>query len=453
MDDFKLFLKWLFIGCVIAVWLAICVAFTSDILGVNSITAHAVDVVLTPSQTVALIGSEIPITYYNNTTGLTFDKTLHLLGTTDEIKYSNFNLDGGATIGATPWASITHANNTQETRYRSFNYAPALIYYTSFPFDDNLVFSNTTTHYNMQIDFSLDLQGLTNFRFPVYYSSRDSVGYGSRSDYTLFTSLGVQTGEVLHGSGAGTHVQGLFYLGDYRNTSDSEDAVNYFSLFPISREDYENPFSVSGLMVGMNGCATTDSVYCDSLRASGFIPGMFYNFYVLIGCPVVSDYVPPVTTSPITTTVPRSTYDWGGGVHATTPAYTVDLSTIEEQQRVQIEIENENRNYNSGTFDGINIIISQLDAIYSQMVARGEIAVDLLDGLYWSPGSDINNYINNGLTHTTARLPDTFNPDTINSLSDLFMNNSQFSRFAVIGFFSIAFGIFSWFVFRGRGGV
>lgn len=414
-----------------------------------TISARAADVVLTPAQTVALIGSEIPISYYNNTTGLSFDKTLHLIGTTSEIKYSNFNYDGGAAIDQTPWASITHATSTQETRFRSFNYAPALIYYTSFPVDDNLVFSNTTTHYNMQIDFSLDLQGLTNFRFPVYYSSRDSVGYGSRSDYTLFSSQGVQTGEVMHGSGAGTHVQGLFYMGDYRNTDDAEDAVNYFSLFPISRQDEENPFSVSGIMVGMNGCATTDSVYCDTLSANGIIPGMTYNFYVLIGCPIVSDYVPPVTTAPVTTSVPRSTFDWGGGVHATTPAFTVDLSTIEEQQRQQIEIENDNRNYNAGTFDGINIIISQLDAIYSQMWARGEIAVDLLDGVHPDYlSSDMRADVRNALSsHTTARLPDVQSGKTF--FGALFDWITQFRYIVAYAFFALAVSFAAYVIFRG----
>lgn len=414
-----------------------------------AISAHAADTILTPSQTLALYGTSFPVEYYDNDTKIKYTLTAHFAGVSNDSDFCRFNGYVGETVVNTPFKSVSYNTGSGASIFRQANSMPALVYYI----DDwagigaDFVSSNLSDHFNFKLDFPFDLHGLTGFRASCFWSSVDPVNHTSysRSICTLNTSVGLFSSTP---PGYNQHATtGLFWFRDPIDVDNDESYLGYFPVLMAQHfTDGDEKMSINSIEFGCNRGRVLDS---SKLGIS--LKGKCWFF--MLSCPLLSDWEPPVTTAPATTTVPRSTFDWGGGVHATTPAYTVDLSTIEEQQIVQIEIENDIRNYNAGTFDGINIIISQLDAIYSEMQARGEIAVDLFDGLQWSAGSDINGFIQGGLTHTTAQLPDTFNPDTINSLSDLFLNRGQFARFAVIGFFSIGFGIFCWFVFKGRGGV
>lgn len=396
-----------------------------------AISAYAVDVTLTPQQTLALLGTEIEGNYYNASTGLSFSSTAVFVGSTDSADLWLWN-ERDSVIPNTLIPFYSTASLASP-----YIYSSALIYRVWFPV--GMVSSNSDLLYNWYCDFPFDLSGLTRFEMPIFYTI-SSTSFNSRTNAQLNTSLGLQTFNRLSGSS-----QMYLYSGVKNNQS-----VANFGCLPVNFTS-DTDFSVSNLFLGLNACKSISQDYIEDVSGT---TGEY--LYILVECPVISNYSPATTTRSQPTIPPLTLYTTRSNRYdrsATTPANTLDLSQIEENQRLQIEIENDNRNFNAGTFDGVNIIIEKLDNIYALMQARGEIAVDLFDGLQWSPGSDINNYISNGLTHTTARLPDTFNPDTINSLSDLLMNRSQFGRFAAIGIFSIGFGIFCWFVFRGRGGV
>lgn len=450
MEDFKRFLKWLFIGCVIAVWLAICVAFTSDIMSVNNISARAADTTLTLAQTLALYGTHLDMSYHS-----TVDNTDHTI----QLSYLGTSLDFVPDLSSNDtYFMIDGSNYTLGSGDEVLlKRAPYIRYGYSFNNSDGYQKNKGT----ISGTFSVDLSPITSFSSSYLASKGTGKGYGGDShDWTdttgnqsqLYFRTSYNASIRRNSATTSQSRQRIIFTPHVKRSigSDidfSEDlAMQYWLCFANSALSNDgDSFSFDGWSLEWNRPAGSDS----SLN----IDNGHVEFW--IQCPTIGDYTPPVTTTMPQTTRPQSytTRPHDYSQYATTPANTIDLSQIEENQRIQIEIENDNRNFNAGTFDGINIIIDQLNDIYAQMQANGEIAVDLLDGLQWSPGSDINGYISNGLTHTTARLPDTFNPDSINSLSDLFMHNSQFSRFAVIGIFSIGFGIFCWFVFRGRGGV
>lgn len=415
-----------------------------------AISAYAADTTLTLAQTLALYGTHLDMSYHSTVDG--YDHTIQLsyLGTSLDFVP---DLSSDDTYFVIDGSNMTLGTGDEILLKR----APYLRYGYSFTNADSFS-ANTGT---ISGTFSVDLSPITSFSSAYLASKGTGKGYGGDvHDWTDSTGNQSQlyfrtsyNANIRRNSSTSNSRQRIVFTPKVKRSigSDidfSDDlAMQYWLLYTNnSLSNDGETFSLDGWSLnwvrpaGSDGALTIDN---------GFV-----QFW--IQCPSIGDYTPPVTTTtPQLTTRPHSyttrAHDYSQ--YATTPANTIDLSQIEENQRVQIEIENDNRNYNAGTFDGINIIIDQLNDIYAQMQANGDIAVDLLDGLQWSPGSDINNYISNGLTHTTARLPDTFNPDTINSLSDLLMNRSQFGRFAAIGIFSIGFGIFCWFVFRGRGGV
>ena len=118
------------------------------------------------------------------------------------------------------------------------------------------------------------------------------------------------------------------------------------------------------------------------------------------------------------------------------------------------EIENEILNYTAGVFDGVNIIIQKLDDIYNQMVARGEIPVNLINAApLHTLDSDFRANIANNLTsYTTARIPEAGGAyEMIHSLYYRFTSGT-FEIFAIIGGLSLALLVLDWFLFHGRGG-
>lgn len=184
--------------------------------------------------------------------------------------------------------------------------------------------------------------------------------------------------------------------------------------------------------------------------------GTSLGIEIWIQCPEITgiSYSPPVvTTAPVTTTAPSTTRPpYTGEPSVTTPVFTYNLLPIESNQQVQIDIMNENLAYNAGTFEGINIIIKQLDDIYNAIKASGKLTVDQINGLEWNT-RDMSEYVGNVLTSYTMPSMDfrsMYRPFT--GFKDIFDGYPFLNAFAVLGGISLAFGTFCWFVFRGRGG-
>lgn len=365
---------------------AVCAAAASAGL---TISARAADTVLTPQQTLALLGTEFEIEYFNSNTNVTSSHTAQFLGTTDNSDLWLWNEQDNLV----PNTKIPFY--TRPLNFEDYNYTSALIYGVTVPFD--IVSYNQADRYNINFSFPFELEGLVHFEMPIFYSKRSVISQDARTNAILNTSLGVQTFNRASGNGR-------MYMYNAPDKTDGSSGL-YLGMLPVNYStDNDNLFSVNSLFLGLNLCDSISSAYIDGL-ASGW-----YRFYIFVECPIIDGWSPSTTTAPQTTTRPQTytTRPHDYTQYATTPANTVDLSQIEENQRIQIEIENDNRNYNAGTYDGINIIIDQLNDIYAQMQARGEIAVDLLDGVHPDfLSSDMRADVRNALSsHTTARLPD-----------------------------------------------
>lgn len=187
----------------------------------------------------------------------------------------------------------------------------------------------------------------------------------------------------------------------------------------------------------LNGCAIAP--YMSTAIADYFL--------IYVSCPVLyMDYNPPIpeTTEPVPATT-RPDF--------TTYNYTYDLSPLETNQINQINIQNQQLQIDMAQLDTLNYIAKKLDQIYNDMIKDGKIPVDLIPGHDFAIPTDIKNFVGNQLTtYTMASM----NFNTIyrpfTSFMDLFDSYNWLDEFAILGGFSLAFGVFCWFVFRGRGG-
>lgn len=417
---------------------AVCAAAASAGL---TISARAADTVLTPQQTAALFGSSCAIEYYNSRTGVTTEYTAELVGSTLQSNLWTFNgyQYAGDTIPYNARGDITSPSQVTDNIYTS-----ALVYRAYIPYyDTNFISSMPRDRVNLSFDFSLNLSGLSRFRTTVFPSVNYGNTTGSSGNTGAFwqvnSSLGLLSGDPVTTNNRYRYM--WMYWGESTYTPDpSASARTALACYNI--DIMGDSFSVSSLSIGVQ--------HVRAISASYVYPDYGYQqeqggyYYFLLQCPIIDGVLPETTLPPAHTTRP---HDYSN--YATTPANTVDLSQIEENQRVQIEIENDNRNYNAGTFDGINIIIEQLNDIYAQMQAHGEIAVDLLDGIHPDfLSSDMRADVRSALSsHTTARLPDVQSGKTF--LGALFDWITQFRYVAAFAFFSLAVGFAAYVIFRG----
>lgn len=198
------------------------------------------------------------------------------------------------------------------------------------------------------------------------------------------------------------------------------------------------PFTLSQEVWTFNGCAITDGNYTN-LPTGGW-------FIVYVQRPWIISSIewptPPPTTRPPETTRPDFT----------TPLYTYDLSPLETNQINQIRLQNEQLQVEYAQLQGINYICNRLDAIYRQMVANGEIPVNLIPGspveLY---NSDVRNEINGILTsYTTSQLPDyEYEMDFVHR-AFVFLWAEPW--IAALGGLSLCCSVAAWIIFEGRRG-
>lgn len=404
---------------------------------------------LTPEQTSALYGSSFPCTFYNKSTGVTHNLTFNLVGRSD-VTWMPSDAPSGTMLNIQGYKYMSGANQTWINNCSQA--APFLIYScTVQPF-----VYNDSTHVTMQFNFPVNmhisrysglfLSSIGSFAYPhdISFSSGKSImtwntsfdSFVTRETPKLSASSYVSS-VIVPATGSGS------YIGSY-----SDDDLLYFQTWPLYLDDaIYNPSDSTALF-------DVQGISVDLKRAAGYIQTGITNatctIYFLIQCPTVESYQPATTTQPVTGTT-RSVYT--GNYFVTTPQYTYDLSPLETNQLNQIRIQNEQLQYESGVFDGVNIMIQQLNDIYNAMIARGEISVDLVGGFDWSMNTDVANFINNAVTsYTMASITPSDYFATPNNIYDLFGGYNWLKPFAVVGGFSTAFGIFCWFVFRGRKG-
>lgn len=402
--------------------------------GSTHFIAYAVDgttdYTLTYEQTLALYGTQIPLIYYNDDTGSSVEMTANFIGTTEDTDFNR----------PSTWKAIDFlSGGTTEQRSYVSNLAPGLIYCCTFS-NSGFVSSNTTSHANISLDFSVSFDYLTRFRQNIFWSQKNAAGsYARRSNCFYNSTLGglafypVSGNDIVLTTPNSNNFK--TFLFPYPQLTDPVDESKTLSMAAVCADLQDDDlFSITATHCTLNNCGT----YNDNLLNKEFV--------FIVTCPVITGMPAVTTTRPAQTT--RSPYT--GEYQVTTAQYTYDLSPLETNQINQIHIANENLNYVAGIFDGINIIIQQLNDIYNGMVANGEIAVDLLPGdpVKWYE-TDVKqqiDYIIEG--HTTATLPDISTQMSFISSAYSFMMSQNW--IAVLGGLSLAVSAACWILFEGR---
>lgn len=405
----------------------------------NFIIANAAEeqsVQLSLSQTLALFGTQIPVSFYDHNSGTTHSLNLNYYGTS--LDWLPDDTPEGVTLCIDGWTNITNTNKTTFTGF--INRAPFLVYMVHL---DNFSYDSQST---ISVPFSISLDNITSYS-GCFALSHGSVQYQhtiSKHDESLWNTSfnGVYMRRSMNSSAnsrMSVFVSPNYKKDHYVGEADPTKAIHY-SIFP-GYADYN--ISNSGELF------SASSVSFDWVCPDGYqygVLGYDCDCYLLVQCPTITGPVPTTTTRPAQTT--RAPYT--GDYQVTTAQYTYDLSPLETNQINQINIANENLNYVAGIFDGINIIIQQLDDIYNRMAASGEIAVDLLPGdpVKWY-GTDVKqqiDYIIDG--HTTATLPDFSNQMSfIGSAYNFLMSETWI---AMLGGLSLAVSVACWVLFEGR---
>lgn len=391
------------------------------------------DYTLTYEQTLALYGTDIPVIYYNDNTGTSSEVTAHYIATTEDSRFNR----------PSTWKAINFLSggSTEQRNYVS-NLAGGLVYQVTFP--RGFVSSNTTAHANISLDFSVTFDYIAHFRQNIFWSQKNSAGsYAKRSNVIYSSSLGSIPFYPVSGNNIVVTSQNnntfKTFLFPFPELTDPLDEDKTLSMAAVCADlQSDSLFQITASHCTLNNCG----VYDDLLANDDFI--------FIISCPVITGMPAVTTTVPPTTT--RAPYT--GDYQVTTAQYTYDLSPLETNQINQINIANENLNYVAGIFDGVNIIIQQLDDIYNRMVQEGQVPVNLVpaDPLHTLDSDFRANIVNNLTSYTTARLPEAGGGyQLIHTLYYKF-TSGEFEIFAVLGGLSLALLVLDWFLFHGRGG-
>lgn len=411
-----------------------------------SVTAFADSYVLDPQAALGLFGTEISGVYYKQSNNTTQNFTMHFAGyySSNYPTYSSdsrlFPLSGGGSwddvINILWWYPRTPSTDVSSS-VSSETYLIYLWPHGSLLGGDFQTSSQISPYPNvtLDIDFGINFNAYsfdTNILFGRSPDARDS---GWSSARILGSVPTVYNQMYPSGDGYGYSINT-----PYPAYVDGETEAMQLGCIPCAYPARGNPVSTlytyTGIQCRLNGCAAP---WQDT-------------FVIYIQCPTIVSDNPVITTVPVTSTAPPTTRPPYTGDGVTTPLYTYDLSPIETNQQNQIRIQNENLQYVAGIFEGMNIIIGQLHDIYNKMVANGEIAVDLLPGSEWQIDSGVNAFVQNHITFTVASMnwQEVYKPVT--GFYNLLDQYTFLDSFAVLGGIALAFGVFCWFIFKGRGG-
>lgn len=435
-----------------------------------SISVFADEVRLTPGETLACYGLHIPAIYYNSGSGSQVNVTFDYVGLSTDFVPSSMDQsifyfsvqDAGQANNA---LISLESSKAAFLRYRCSDllYSDPLV---GGGVDDRYFISSGTsaiTQYNFTFTPSVDFSAVDYVEQMVLVPVRSDINRTEPSVYSnrrgqcsIVTNYGYRsTNMIAETNGNIPLLMCPFYRPDspldFRNSSYSapySDTVMPMAAYSL--RDNSPALTANSTISAFRFLWNWSAAFVDDYPI-----GEKLYIEVWIQCPLISgDYVPPVvTTAPTTTTAPQTTRPpYSGEPYVTTPLYTYNLLPIESNQQVQIDIMNENLQYNAGTFDGINIIIKQLDDIYNAMKASGQLTVEQIAGLEWSIGTDVREFVQNHLTYTVASMnwADVYKPVT--GFYNFLDQYTFLDSFAVLGGIALAFGVFCWFIFRGRGG-
>lgn len=401
---------------------------------------------LTPEQTIGLYGYSIDVTY----TGIDNIDQLFTAYLNGVYSY----LPGYPTTSADPrlWATndwgpfngLCHiiwyypADPTSAFDY-ALKHKEYVVYSIAFP-KGTFYSHSSIAHPNIRLDIDYNLPFDCKYMESWAMFGRDPAARDSGWTYIQHKTIPssgysqmMPSGSVGNGLTAYTP-----YPKYYDVTVHEDQGCNPMGVIAASFGDKfaDTVYRATGELWTLNGCDVAPYM---STAISDY-------FLIYISCPVLyMDYVPPIpeTTqpAPATTRPDFTTYN-----------YTYDLSPLETNQINQINIQNQQLGVEMAQLDTLNYIAKKLDQIYNDMVKSGEIPVDLIPGREWSINSDISDFIQDHITYTVASMNwnEVYKPVT--GFYNMLQQYNFLDSFAVLGGVCLAFGVFCWFIFKGRGG-
>ena len=277
----------------------------------NFIIANAVDdqsVQLSLSQTLALFGTQIPVSFYDDNTGLTNSLTMNYYGTS--LDWLPDDTPDGTTLCIDGWTNITTNNKNIFTGY--INRAPFLVYMVHL---NNFSYDTQST---ITVPFSISLDNITSYNgcFALSHGSVQNQHTITKHDESLWNTSfnGVFMRRSMNSSAnsrMSVFVSPNYKKDHYIGEADPTKAIHY-SIFP-GYADYN--ISNSGELF------SASSVSFDWVCPDGYQYGVLNygcDCYLLIQCPTITAPAPITTTRPAQTT--RAPYT--GEYQVTTAQFT-----------------------------------------------------------------------------------------------------------------------------------
>lgn len=451
-------------GCFRSVLVIICVFVVAVIFRACTLKASAETIQLTVQQTLALYGTSFTaVCRYDNTNSTENLNFTYVGNTFDWIK----NHESGLMI---PFSDpIYNATSNVNSWYGWSHFSNALIYAAPWTVSTvDFPTSNNTTDVNFYLNQSLPLNNLSRYRQYVFWSgyvSGNSMGNPQNSFVQYMTTFsGTKKFTALY-NGAfqpydRRYTYGVWPSYDLNTVADDtiiEEWLGYMYGVYTDMNGGSSTFDITSCEYHLNGVDTIDG-------SRFIIPAGTHSkwIFILITCPQLdaTDFVGP-TMPPTTSMTTQTTQLTGYTGETVSGTYSgigldgiaTDIQEIINNQRWQIMqndviIQNGRR-----TNDNLSIIIEQLNRIYTNMVANGEISPELVQAhpLDTIP-PDIAGQIQTVLRGTWPTMPNNgFGdaPAVFGEMFDLF-RDPVFSTIFYLGVVSLALSVAGWFLFKGR---
>lgn len=429
---------------------------------------------LTVEQTLALYGTEFSIQYYRVNQNDTIAAKAIFCGSTIDFSPRSY-------IDSLSFKSYYFYDMNDRRALTAEDFGAGGLVYAVVPADSesgqytagfgNWQQSSTGDHANISIDFPITFHGISRFVQPFFWTIGSSNIQAERSSLSYSSTLGLLTNTACRASASGSQQfrlgMGQMSLLSPRPTAWSDVPERLLQNVACLFADFGNPnlsevFDITGIHYGLNNVYGVPVESSDVFGNISFAPALgadhdAYAPFLVIGCPALYGYNPPVvtTTAPITTPLPAVSGETG----ATFTQQTVDLSNLESGVAaiVQQEI------YNGDTLDWIGenqrravnnlaTIIDQLNAIYAKMWSDGEITAE--SGLEPPAPEVLQSFVSSALAAqsgtTTYILSGIFAPYF--GIGAAFAASDTFLPWVYVGGFVMVFAVVCWFVFYGRKG-
>lgn len=399
-------------------------------------------VTLTPAQTLALYGTQIQGLCYSTKGGSPFSITFDYAFPLSDIGY----MDSGGGFDSTACLQATYLTLPERQIIADyFGGCNGLVYVASSSQwgSSDLYPYGYTAQGNVQLHFpvSVNVEGISGMKQGVCFST---TGNMLRSEWTVFYEN--TSTWIYHGLNNATvqAVQGQTqYSGVYRAAAFPLPTYAYYSNNPLDETSLQyftpfyNSFQVSGEPFSFNGFTV------DGYNVTNYSSGT--DIWIIITCPTFYGYVPPV----VTTTAPAETI----------PAATYPVATMPpDVTDVPANIINQNLVTNNYQ---LNVVIGQLNLIYAQLKANGEISARLAaaleadndPGLQFPVNTDIRQYMSNAVYGSGTDF--SYSPEDLQTysraipwLASMFGGQTWFVPFAFLGSIGLIMIVLSYVVFR-----